>query len=135
MWALWNLTLIGKIQVVNTLVISQLIYVGSVLNMPEIYVKQCRQMIKEFIWNKKPPKVKYNSLINTIQEGGLRLQDIECKLNAIKIKWIKNMLDEDVNAPWKSYLGEKLGGNVALVPLYNFNENEYPVFSDNFYNE
>jgi hypothetical protein len=39
LWGLRKITLMGKIQVVNTLVISQLIYVGMVMSMPDNYIK------------------------------------------------------------------------------------------------
>jgi hypothetical protein len=53
-------------------------------------LQEANKRITEFIWNGKPPKVKYNTLINNIEYGGLSLQDIECKLKAIKIQNIEN---------------------------------------------
>jgi hypothetical protein len=34
-------------------------------------------------------------MINKIEDGGLNLQDLECKLKSIKINWIKKPYDKD----------------------------------------
>ena len=101
MWTLRNLTLKGKIQIINTLVIPQLLYIGTVMHMPKTYLEEIKKWITNIIWNGKPSKVKYSTLINTIEDGGLALQDVECKLNAIKIKWIQNIYNENYTAPWQ----------------------------------
>ena len=72
------------------------------MHMPKAYIAEIKKRITNFIWNGKLPKVKYSTLISTIEEGGLALQDVECKLKAIQIKWIQNIIDEKFTAPWKS---------------------------------
>ena len=84
-----KLTLKGKILIVNSLAISQLLYVGTVLYTPKWVIDKYNTMIKAFIWGNKPAKVKYSCLINTVERGGLRLQDIETKLKAVKIKMVQ----------------------------------------------
>jgi hypothetical protein len=135
-----KLTLIGKIQVVNTLIISQLLYAATVLHMPKIFIDEYnllikKLLIKKFIWNDKPPKVKYTTLINNVEEGGLKLQDLEFKLKAIKIKWIKNLVDPDTIAPWKSYMSQKANLDISQLPAYNLNRKDQPTFKDHFYND
>jgi hypothetical protein len=135
MWILRKLTIIGKIQVVNTLIISQLLYAATVMHMPKVYIDEYNLLIKKFIWNGKPPKVKYTSLINTVEEGGLKLQDLECKLKAVKIKWIKNIGDPDTISPWKSYMSQSANLDISLLPAFNLNGNDYPTFKDQFHND
>ena len=48
--------------------------------MPAKYSKALKNNIIEFIWNKKPAKVKYDTLINKIENDGLKLQDVESKI-------------------------------------------------------
>jgi hypothetical protein len=43
MWTLRKLTLRGKVQIVNTLVISQLLYVGTVMVMPKGYLEKIKK--------------------------------------------------------------------------------------------
>ena len=119
LWSLRKLTLIGKIQIINTLIISQLLYIGTVMSMPKSYIEEYKQIIKDFIWNKKPPKIKYTTLVITVQEGGLNLNDLECKIKAIKIKLVKNIINEKHSTPWKSYINDKNKTNINKILEHN----------------
>jgi hypothetical protein len=105
------------------------------MHIPKNILDECKKTITNFIWNGKPPKVKYSTLINTIEEGGLKLQDIESKLKAIKLKWIKSINDENFKAPWKSYLSSKIHENINQLPRYNYSKQDYPTLKHQFYNE
>jgi hypothetical protein len=67
----------------------QLLYACSVLDMPQKYIDIYQKMVTAFIWDNKPPKVKYKTMINTIEEGGINLLDINCTIEAIQLKWIQ----------------------------------------------
>jgi hypothetical protein len=58
MWTLRKMTIRGKIQIINTLIISQILYPGTILAMPSICIAQYNKMIVEFIWDKKNSKNK-----------------------------------------------------------------------------
>jgi hypothetical protein len=89
LWTLRKMTLLGKVRIINTLIVPQLLYICSVLHMPKYYTEQYQKIISKFIWDNKPPKVKYKAMINSIENGGLNLQDISCKNKSLKINWIK----------------------------------------------
>jgi hypothetical protein len=135
LWALRKLTLIGKVRIINTLIVPQLLYLGNVLHISEQYIKKYNKIITNFIWDNKPPKVKYKAMINSINNGGLALQDIESKLKSMKLKWIIKIMEANYNCPWKSYLNTKFKANINEVPLHNLTENAYPRFNDQFYND
>ena len=100
LWSLRNLSLIGKVRVVNTLIVRHyLLYLGSVLHMPKQYIAQFQKLVQGFIWNSKPPKVKYKTMINTIDNGGMNLHDIACKMESLKLKWIKKIMDDQYKSP------------------------------------
>ena len=85
-WCVRNLTLKGKILIANTLILSQLLYICSVVDTPKWVFTKYKELILQFIWNNKPAKVKYTSLINNIDNGGMCLQDLESKVKSLKIK-------------------------------------------------
>jgi hypothetical protein len=87
--------------------------------MPKIYLEEIQKRIRELIWDGKTPKVKYSTLINSVEDAGLALQEVECKLKTKKIKCIQNINDEKFTAPWKSYLSSKIHGNINHLPRYN----------------
>ena len=84
-WCLRKLTLKGKIIIANTTLISQMIYAGTVLQPPKWVIEQYKTMLMNFIWNKKPAKVKYACMINIISEDGMKLQDLATKINACQM--------------------------------------------------
>ena len=88
-WQLRDLTLMGKIQVINSLVVSQFVYQMSVLpTPPEEYFQRYKTLIKEFLWEGKKPKIRYNKLIQRYNQGGLQLQDLQPKCKVQKINMI-----------------------------------------------
>jgi hypothetical protein len=134
-WNLRKMTIKGKIIIVNTLLLPQLLYVCTVMHTPQWVIEQYNRLIANFIWNGKPPKVKNTSLINTIENGGLKLQEIESKIKSLKLKWIIKMLSPETKAPWKSYLESYFNEPLEHIPYYNLNNNDYPHFRQPFYNE
>ena len=101
LWTLRKLTLLGKVRVINTLIIPQLLYIGNVLHIPKKYIEKYNSIVMKFIWDNKPPKIKYKAMINNTENGGLGLQDLESKMKSIKIKWINKILDKEYFSPWK----------------------------------
>ena len=94
-WKRRKLTIFGKCCVVNTLALSKLIYVGTVLNFPtNEYLKRINRLIFNFIWN-KTDRIKRNSLIAPIVEGGIDIVDIETKLKALKASWVNRLIDKN----------------------------------------
>ena len=87
-WENRKLTLIGKIQVVNSLVASLLVYKMMVLPIiPEVICKNLDNMIREYIWEGKKSKISYRILQNAKREGGLNLVNIRKKDIALKASW------------------------------------------------
>jgi hypothetical protein len=136
LWCLRKLTLTGRIVIINTLIISQMIYLCLVLHTPDKIITKFNKLILDFLWDRKPAKVKYTSMINSIESGGLKLQDLGCKIESLKLKWLKLLINTDYEAPWKTYLNTKFkyfGINEILY--YNMDKNDYPILSDKFYAE
>jgi hypothetical protein len=132
-WCLRKLTLKGKILIINTLIVPQILYVATVLDTPKWVITKCNELIIKFLWNNKPSKIKYKGLISEIEEGGLKLQDIGTKVKAIRYKWIQKIIDNKINKPWKEYVAEKFKGDIKMLPVYNLNVQDYPNIADNFY--
>ena len=53
------------------------------------------QNSKDFIWRGKRPKIKHSTSIGNFENGGLKDIDIESKLKALKLSWIKRLLDRN----------------------------------------
>jgi len=94
-WKGRKLSLKGKVTVVNTLAISSLIYVASVIHTPDIVVKEVKELIVNFMWDGKGKKIAYDVLIQNIQDGGLKLVDFESKVKTLKVSWIKRLTNSN----------------------------------------
>ena len=100
-WKCRYLSLKGKITVINTLALPPLIYLASVIYVPPIVITEVKKVLLDFIWNGGTPKIAYNTLIQDIEDGGLKLVDFESKVKSLKLGWIKRLCDES-NGKWKA---------------------------------
>ena len=122
-WHSRSLSIIGKIVVINTLVISQLVYCFSSMYTPdEIVFKKIDKIIKNYIWEGKPAKIKYEMLKQQQTKGGVKLCDIRAKNAAIKTKWFKKAIAK--NSIWSNYAIERLQLPASMVIECNCNNKD-----------
>ena len=96
-WKKRKLSLFGKCCVVNTLALSKLIYIASILTFPDSeYIKKFNKLIYNFIWNKRD-RIKRNSIIGSIDNGGIGIVDIETKMHALKASWVSRIVNSKQN--------------------------------------
>ena len=87
-WYNRGLTLLGKVQVVNTLVAS--LYVYKMLALPFVphnIIKRIDNVIREFLWNGKKAKIACSILQNPKDQGGVSLVQIRIKDLSLKATW------------------------------------------------
>ena len=95
-WYNRGLTLMGKVQVVNTLVASLFVYKMMVLPyMPIRTIKKVDNMIRNYLWNGKKSKVSYRILQNSKAEGGLNLVNLKHKDISLKATWPQILYKEE----------------------------------------
>ena len=61
LWKAWHLTLFGKITIIKSFLVSQLIYNAQIILIPKDVVKQINS--KFFLWNGKKDKVKRSTVL------------------------------------------------------------------------
>ena len=116
-WANRRLTLIGKITVLKSLAVSQVIHLLSPLQSNPQTIKQINDLFFHFLWNGKGDKIKRNIIIQNHANGGLRMIDIESFNKALKSVWIKKYLDDSNKGKWKLFFDVELevfGGPVLF---------------------
>ena len=83
-------------------------------------------MFYAFIWKSKD-RIKRNTLISDISEGGLNMPDLESKICAIKASWVVRITES--NEKW-AYLGKayfNINPNSTMLKL-NFNQiDSFPI--------
>ena len=83
-WRARDLTLFGKVMIIKSLGLSQLIYSASVLNIRE----GLTPIGKAKLFN----KIKRAGLYQDLDKGGIRMIDIEIIVKALKLAWISRPL-------------------------------------------
>ena len=98
-WGQRKLTLFGKTTVIKSLLESQLIYGLSVLPSPKTEtLRNIDKLLFDLLWDKKPHRIKKDVVIKPkTDEGGLGMVDIHKKNMALKVAWIKRIIEGKEN--------------------------------------
>ncbi len=99
-WKQCNLSIKGKITVLNTLALSPLTYVSSVISTPIRVFKEIDEITQDFIWNSKTSKISKGTLTQSTNNGGLKMCNFKLKSSALQLFWIKR-LTNNTNDSWK----------------------------------
>jgi hypothetical protein len=107
-WKQRHLSLKGKVCVLNNLALAPLIYVSSVVDTPDRVIQEVNNIIQNFMWDGSTSKISQRTLIQSINNGGLKLCHFETKVNALKLSWIRRFYG-DVDSTW------------TILPKYFYN--------------
>ena len=100
-WKERKLTMFGKVVIIKSLAIAQLVFNFNLLPVSCDIVKRINKSIYSFMWNSKD-RIRRNVLINKQDKGGIDMVDIDCKVNAIKAAWMSRIVTNP-NAKWVSF--------------------------------
>lgn len=123
-WKLRNLTLSGKVLIVNSLIASLLVYKMQVL--PDLnadFLSRFNRIIVNFLWNGKKPKIATNLLMRDKSEGGLRLVSLKDRQTALKAQWVTKINSASL---WSTLFHASLPFNIG-TQLWNCNLKESHV--------
>ena len=96
-WRGRNLTLIGKITIIKTLMISKIIHILLSLPRPcEESFERIGNIFHKFLWQDKPPKFRKSTLENLTANRGLQFPDIRKFDTVMKSSWIKRLYRTNV---------------------------------------
>ena len=123
-WCQRSLTLEGKITIFKTLAISKIVYIAYLSSVPNYVIKELNKIKNHFLWNGKRAKIKYETLCNTYETGGLQSVDIEFKIKSLQLSWIHRLFDHKEHQ-WKIIPRYLLGKNYGDINVF------YPHFSPN----
>ena len=94
-WTNRPLSLLGKVNIVNTLVASLFVYKMLVLpSMSDSMHKTINNDIVNFLWNGKKPKIALKILQSDKKSGGLQLVNLRLREKALKASWVKILYNE-----------------------------------------
>ncbi len=116
LWKRRKLTLYGKVVIIKTFLLSQIIYKASVLpNPPTKIIDEIVKVIMTFLWDDKQPRIKKEVLYNSYENGGLKLPHLPTQIDAIKIAWVKRIMMAENNCVWKLFAQNCLKLDIKLL--------------------
>ena len=132
-WEYRRLSLLGKITVLKSLIVSKLVYILSPLPTNYRVLKELSKSFFHFLWSGKGHKVKRNVMIGDYSDGGLKMIDLESFNKALKSTWVKKYLDPENHGKWKYFFDSELqffGGSAVFrgnlkqddLPKYGFSD-------------
>jgi hypothetical protein len=117
-WCQRNLSLKGKLTIINSILIPKLIYPCTLLDVPAETITQVSNIIRQFFWNWKRPKIKLDVLIRAIEKGGIKYPCFECKIKSWKSLWaIRALKFEHLNPIWLKVIDALLPKGTTLCYL------------------
>ena len=75
-WELHRLSLLGKITVLKSLIVSQLTYILSLLPTNQCVIDEVNTLFFKFLWDGKGDQIKRDIMISEYEDGGLKMIDI-----------------------------------------------------------
>ena len=91
-WKSRNLILFGKVLIIKSLGLSQLVYSASNLNVPIDLINDTRKKVFSFLWKNKKDKIKRECLYQEYGKGGIRIPNLDLMLKALRLAWLPRLL-------------------------------------------
>ena len=105
-WEKRNLSIIGKIQIIKTLLISQLVYVMQAITIPESVLTEVNRLLFRFVWRKTDSnrkafeKVKRTVMCGKLEEGGLKMIDLRQMQASFTLHWVVRLCNSSISEKW-----------------------------------
>ena len=109
MWKSRALTLYGKVLIIKSLGISQLVRSFSNCCIPRGILGTVKTKLFKFLWNNKSHKIKREGIYENYDKGGLRMIDIDLTAKSLRLVWISRLLQSGAS-------------NWSIIPNYFFNK-------------
>ena len=71
-----NLTIYGKVLILKSFALSQILYISTVLHIPANIIREIDSIMFRFLWHGKTHKVKKNVIVQDYCNGGVNMIDL-----------------------------------------------------------
>ena len=121
-WSGRKLTLMGRVLIVNTLLMPLFVYSLSVTQLLcNSYYAEVESSIKKFVWNSKKCKISHDILHRNKKQGGLHLINLNWKHRALVLQWVYKIASSRTFNYVYNWLNLGLEENIWLI---NINEKD-----------
>ena len=118
-WSVRRLTLLGKLTIIKSLAMSQIVYLLSSLTSHQKVVHEKNSILYDFLWDSKGNKIEGRTeIINDYDKGGLKMIDIQSFNASLKMKWVQSYLNTENKGTWNmffDYCLERYSGKLLFL--------------------
>ena len=124
-WSKRYLSILGKIQIVKTFGLSQILYIASTIVIPQQMEKKITELIYRFIWNndinskKAPDRIKRSILTNKVKDLGFGMIDYREVIRSIRLKMLLR-LSTNKSHPMHDIIMRNI--NTSVINVENINK-------------
>jgi hypothetical protein len=132
-WERFKLSIAGRINVAKTLMLSQISYIGSIIQPTELQLQEMQETINKFISG--PMRIGLQNVSLNIAKGGLGMINIKEFIISLQCSWVKRAQSSQIDN-WRTSLAKISGNNVLTTTPIGIDKNERPILyniSKSFY--
>jgi hypothetical protein len=126
-WAKFKLSLMGRINIAKSLMLSNLSYLGSILTPTPVQLEIIEDVIYGFISSNMRISRKY--IMTSVKKGGIGMVNIEEFLTGIKCNWIKKSYNSNIDV-WRRDINSLATGNVLNISPLVVDHNVNPIIAN-----
>ena len=107
-WEKRDLSIMGKVLIAKTFLISQLVYYMQAFTIPENVITQINRLLYRFIWKKRTnnkkafEKIKRNVICADYEDGGIKMIDLRVMQTSFLLQWVPRLFLSDASMYWKN---------------------------------
>ena len=90
-WRNRNISLKGKVTIINSLIIPTVLYPATVIYTPQWVYTEVNKIITWFLWKSNHNRIAKATMCSPIDWGGLAVPDLESKVVVSNLNWIKRI--------------------------------------------
>ena len=110
-WEHRSMTILGKITIINSLIASLFVHKFMSIPSPKMtFFNDFKKLITQFLWDKKPARIRYSKLVQKYDNFGLKLVDLQAKDYAMKAAWAYRWKDLNIERAENQWI-------VANIPI------------------
>ena len=138
-WTRRNLSMIGKITVVKSLLTAQLNHLMLTFKFQDSILKRLNTMLHKFVWTNGKnsiEKIKRDVLIQNYENGGLKMPDLFIMQQALAASWLQKLElceNEKFTCKWSIIPKVLLSGKGPYNMLLKFNCNHKEIMKEEAY--
>jgi hypothetical protein len=125
-WSRFYLSLPGRINIVKTMCLSQISYVGCIITPSDAQMGAITDILEKFVCGKL--SIGRDRLYSKLNQGGLGLINISSFIQAQQVLWIKRILYSACDN-WREDIFNFTFGNPLILDPSLFNVGEHPILS------